>query len=175
MKTLRWFCAAALVAALAIPTAQAQAPGFPKPGPEHEVLKKLEGTWDATMKGMGMESKGTMTYKMDLGGLWLTSAYEGDFGGAKFQGRGLDSYDAGKKKYVAVWIDNMITTPFLMEGTYDKDKKALTMTGEAPGPDGKLAKMTAVTHFKDDDNVHFEMFMGDGKEPGFTITYKRKK
>jgi hypothetical protein len=173
MKTLRWFCAAVLAAVVAVPPARAQE--FPKPGPEHELLKKLEGTWEATMKGMGMESKGTMTYKMDVGGLWLTSNFEGDFGGAKFHGKGFDSYDAGKKKYVGVWVDNMITTPLVMEGSYDKDKKALTMTGDATGPDGKPAKMKTVTHFKDDNNVHFEMFMGDEKEPAFTITYKRKK
>ena len=29
---------------------------------------------------------------MDLGGLWLTSNFEGDFGGMKFQGRGFDQY-----------------------------------------------------------------------------------
>lgn len=173
MKTLRWLCAIALTAVVAAPSARAQE--FPKPGPEHAMLKKLEGTWDATMKGMGMESKGTMTYKMDLGGLWLTSNFEGEFGGAKFQGRGLDSYDAGKKKFVAVWVDNMMTVPLLMEGTYDTDKKAITMTGEGPGPDGKPTKMRMVTHFKDDDTMHFEMFMGDGKDPGFTISYKRKK
>ena len=174
MKTLRWFCAAALATVVAVPAARAQAPEFPKPGPEHEHLKKLEGTGEATMKGMGMESKGTMTYKMEVGGLWLVSTFEGEFGGAKFHGKGLDSYDAGKKKYVSVWVDNMITTPMLMEGAYDKDKKALTMTGDGPSPMGPV-KFRSVTHFKGDDNVHFEMFMGDGKEPAFTITYKRKK
>jgi hypothetical protein len=172
MKAMQLFAVVAVVAVLTIPAAAQE---FPKPGPEHEHLKKLEGTWNATMKVMGQESKGTMTYKMELGGLWLTSHYEGDFLGQKFQGRGLDSYDAGKKKYVSVWVDNMITTPLVMEGTYDKDKKAMTMVGDMNGPDGKPAKFTAVTHFKSDDEVHFEAFMGDSKEPGFTITYKRKK
>ena len=172
MKTLRWFCAAALAAAVAVPSARAQE--FPKPGPEHEVLKKLEGTWDAAMKGMGGESKGTRTYKMEVGGLWLTSNFEGDFGGAKFYGKGFDSYDAGKKKYVSVWVDNMITTPMTMEGTYDKEKKALTMTGDGQSPMGTV-KFRSVTHFKDADNIVFDMFMGDAKEPAFTITYRRKK
>jgi hypothetical protein len=172
MKALRWFCAAALTLILAVPPARAQ--DFPKPGPEHEHLKKLEGTWDATMKGLGMESKGTMTYKMEVGGLWLTSTFEGEFAGQKFQGRGLDSYDAGKKKFVGVWVDNMVTTPLILEGTYDKDKKQMTMTGDGPGPAGPV-KFKSVTTFKDDDNVVFEMYMGDAKEPGFTITYKRKK
>jgi hypothetical protein len=172
MKVVRCFAIAAAAAVLAVP---AGAQEFPKPGPEHAQLKKLEGTWDATMKAMGQESKGTMTYKMDVGGLWLMSAYDGDFGGMKFQGRGMDSYDFGKKKYVSVWVDSMITSPLVMEGTYDKDKKAITMVGDMNGPDGKPAKFKAITHFKSDDEIHFEAFMGDEKEPGFTITYKRKK
>jgi len=172
MKTLRWFCAAALAVAVGVPSARAQEP--PKPGPEHEQLKKLEGTWEATMKYMGQESKGTMTYKMEVGGLWLTSNYEGDFAGAKFYGKGFDSYDAGKKKFVSVWVDSMITTPMFMEGTYDKEKHTLTMTGEGPSPAGPT-KFKSVTHFVDDNNIQMDMYMGDAKDPGFTITYMRKK
>jgi len=172
MKTMRAFAAASLALA-AIATA-ATAQDLPKPGPEHEVLKKLEGAWDATMKFGGSESKGTMIYKMDVGGLWLASSFEGDFGGAKFQGKGFDSYDAGKKKYVSVWVDSMSTTPMLMEGTYDKASKTLTMVGEGPGMDAKPAKYKSVTQIGD-KAIKFAMYMGDGKEPAFTIDYTRKK
>jgi hypothetical protein len=171
MSTLRWLCAAAF----ALTTSASFAQDFPKPGPEHDVLKKFVGTWDATMKSPAGESKGVMTYKMDLGGLWLLSSFEGDFAGQKFAGKGLDSFDQAKKKYVAVWVDNMVTSPLVMEGTFDATKKAMTMSGDGPGPDGKPAKYKTVTTWKDEDNVTFELFMGDEKQPGFTITYKRKK
>jgi len=147
----------------------------PKPGPEHEVLKKLVGNWTTTMKFGGMESKGMATYKMDLGGLWLASTFEGDFLGQKFSGRGFDSYDAGKKKYVAVWMDSMITSPLVMEGTHDKAAKTMTLTGMGTGEDGKPAKFKSVSEMPDDDTINFAMYMGDSKEPGFTIVYKRKK
>ena len=172
MKTLRWFCALA-VALLVVPTATAQEP--PKPGPEHELLKAMEGNWDLVMKFGGMETKGTVTYKMDLGGLWLTGNLESELFGAKFQGKSLDSYDAAKKKYVSVWIDSMSTHPMFMEGTFDKEKKALTMSGDGPGMDGKLTKYKSVSTYPDADTVNFSMFIGDGKEPAFTIVYKRKK
>lgn len=172
MKTLRWLCTAAAIVLL-VPAVRAQE--GPKPGPEHEALKKLEGTWDATMKYGGAESKGTMVYKMELGGLWLTSSFEGSFGGAKFSGKGLDSYDAAKKKYVGVWVDSMVTSPLIMEGDYDKEKKAVTLTGDGIGPDGAKTKFKSVTEMKDDDTMHFSMYMGDAKEPAFTIDYKRKK
>ena len=172
MKTLRWFGAIALFT-VAVPAASAQ--DFPKPGPEHEILKKLSGNWDTTMKMMGMESKGHATYKMEVGGLWLVSTFEGEIAGTKFSGRGLDSYDAGKKKYVGIWVDSMSTTPMTMEGTYDKTKKTLTMMGEGPGESGKPTKYRTVSEMTDDDTVNFSMYMGDGKEPMFTILYKRKK
>lgn len=171
MTTLRWFCAAAL----ALTTSASFAQDFPKPGPEHDVLKKLVGTWDATMKFAGGESKGVMTYKMDLGGLWLLSSFEGEFGGQKFAGKGFDSFDPAKKKYVGVWVDNMVTTPLVLEGTFDAAKKAMTMTGDSTGPDGKPTKFKSVTTFRDDDNVTFDMYMGDEKAPSFSIIYKRKK
>jgi hypothetical protein len=139
------------------------------------VLKNLEGTWDTTMKAGGMESKGAMTYKMELGGLWLVGSLESDLGGQKFQGKSLDTYDAGKKKYVSVWFDSMGTTPLTMEGSYNKEKKTLTMVGQGPGMDGKVTTWRSVSKMSDNDTIEMSMFVGDGKEPMFTVTYKRKK
>jgi hypothetical protein len=172
MTTARWFCTVALAAVLAAP-ASAQEP--PKPGPEHEILKKMEGNWDLTMKFGGMESKGTVTYKMDLGGLWLVSSLESELFGQKFSGRGMDSYDPAKKKYVGLWVDSMSTSPMIMEGTYDKEKKTLTMAGEGPGMDGKPTKYKSVSVMPDDDTINVTMYIGDGTDPAFTIVYKRKK
>jgi Protein of unknown function (DUF1579) len=151
---------------------------LPQPGPEHKKLKELEGTWDAVMKMGDAESKGTMVWKMDLGGLWLVSDFQGDFGGMKFSGKGMDGYDPIKKKYVSVWVDSMSTSPMLSEGTYDKDGKTLTMTGEGPGADGKPAKYKMTTEYKDKDTIFWTMYGPgpDGKEGmQFTISYKRRK
>ncbi|HEX5102276.1 MAG TPA: DUF1579 domain-containing protein [Pirellulaceae bacterium] len=152
---------------------------MPKPGPEHAYLKAMEGVWDAEMVTPdGNKSAGTMTYKMQVGGLWLTSDYKGEFAGAEFTGKGLDSYDAKKKKYVGVWVDSMITSPLIMEGDMDEKTHTLTMNTEGPGPDGKPQKMKMVTKMPDKDHMNFEMFMtgADGKETsGFKINYTRKK
>ena len=75
---------------------------MPKPGPEHKMLKELEGTWTTTMKAGGMESKGSVTYKMELGGFWLTGTLESDLFGSKFIGKSLDSYNPVKKKFVSI-------------------------------------------------------------------------
>lgn len=117
-------------------------------------------------------------YKMDLGGMWLTSDFKMDVPGFKFSGKGLDGYDQNKKKYVGIWVDSMSSAPMLMEGTHDAATNTTTMTGEGPGHDGKLQKFKTVTRVKDDDHFSFEMFMvgADGKESSaFTIDYSRKK
>ncbi|MFO0797970.1 MAG: DUF1579 family protein [Gemmataceae bacterium] len=167
------FVAPAVLAVAVCGTVAAQPPALP--GPELDVLKKMVGTWDTTMKMEGTESKGTCVYKMDVGGLWLASAFETDLGGMKFSGRGYDSYDPSKKKYVGLWIDSMMPSVMTMEGSYDAAKKTMTMVGTAPGPDGKAEKMTAVSVMPDADTIDFKMYMGDAKAPAFTILYKRKK
>jgi hypothetical protein len=155
-----------------LPSARAQE--LPKPGKEHDLLKRLVGTWDAeTQYGAG-----STTYKMGLGGLWLVGNFEGEFGGMKFQGRSLDTYDPATKKYRGVWVDSFTTAPRIMEGNLDKDDKVMTMTGEGRGPDGMTAKFRSITEIKDADTVNFSLFMADkdGKEqPMVKITYKRKK
>jgi hypothetical protein len=152
----------------------AQAPATP--GPEHELLKKFQGTWTGKVKLGEEESTSTMTYKMGLGGLWLLSTYEGSMFGQKFEGRGMDTFDAKKGKYVSVWADSITTQPMVIEGTYDKAKKILTMKGDAPGPDDKPFKM--VTEFLSDDHHLWTMYVinPDGKEEKvMTVDYTRKK
>jgi hypothetical protein len=171
MKLVR-LCSVAVVAALAAP---APAQQFARPGPEHEKLKKLEGTWEVVMKAGGTETKGTATLKMGLGGMWLVSDLQSDFGGMKFQGKGLDTYDAAKKVYRSVFVDSVGPGILIMEGNYDKGGKALTMSGEGPAPDGKTTKWKSVSTMPDDDTLNLTMYVGDAKEPMFTAVYKRKK
>lgn len=98
---------------------------MPAPGPEHAELKKMEGKWDAKVKSGAGDSTGAVNYHMACGGMWLVSEFEGDFGGMKFQGHGMDGYDPAKKKYVSVWVDSMSFRPTLFEGEMDAEKKNL--------------------------------------------------
>jgi hypothetical protein len=174
----------AVVAALPLATAFAQMPAPAQPGPEHAILKKDVGTWDATVEMSGppgtpaMVSKGTETVSVTLGGLWQVSEFKADLGGMAFEGRGTVGYDPAKKKYVGTWIDSMTAGLSLMEATYDPAKKAMTGWMEGPDPAGKVMKMKEVTEWKDDDTRVFTMFTAtpDGKEtPTMKITYKRRK
>lgn len=148
------------------------------PGPQHETLKKMEGTWLAVASSMGQESRGTMVCKMECGGLWLATDYQGEFAGMTFQGRGLDGYDPQKGKYVSVWVDSMSTRPILFEGDMDEAKKTLTLIGDGIGMDGQPAKFKSVSQKLDDDHMLFKMLLigSDGTETELlTINYTRKK
>jgi len=155
-----------------LPSTPAQEP--PKPGKEHDRLKRLVGTWNAETEF----GNGTMIYKMGLGELWLMGDFEGEFGGMKFQGKSLDTYDSATKKYRSIWVDSFSTAPRTMEGALCKDDKVITLTGEGRGPDGMPAKYKSITEIKDADTVNYGLFMvdKDGKDqPMVKITYKRKK
>jgi hypothetical protein len=177
MRTVRVIVVLCAIIGLLAPVASAQPPSA-KPGPEHERLKKLEGTWDATVKTTEGESKGTMVYKMDIGGLWLEGNFKANFGGQSFQGKGLDGYDPFKKKYVSVWVDSMSPALLIFEGNYDKEGKVFTQIGEGRGMDGKMTKFKSVIEMKDPNTMVFTMSSPDssGKDQTMlTITYKRQK
>jgi hypothetical protein len=148
-----------------------------KPGPEHVFLKEGEGVWDATAKSMGMESKGVLTCKGALNDLWVMEHYKGEAAGVAFEGRGATTYNPAKKKFINVWIDSMVTSPMISEGTYDKEKKTLTLHGEMPMPDGKSMKSTITISYKDTNNkvLSIKGNTPDGKAFEIVeIAYKRR-
>ena len=179
MKTTPVAAFLLLLASVLAPVA-AQAPV--EPGPEHTRLTAKAGTWDAVIEAVGpdgspMQSKGVSTLTSICGGLWITDDFEAEFGGSKFHGHGVTGYDATKGKYVGTWVDSMSTSVMALEGSFDQAGKVLTMTGMAPGMDGKPVQHRLVTTHKAADTTVFEMFVPgpDGKEiKVMTITYTRR-
>ena len=99
-------------------------PSSPKPGPEHAILAKDAGTWDAVieMGGVGgapaMTSKGVEVGTVGCGGLCLVVEFNAELmPGMPFSGRGLTIYDGKKKKYVGSWSDSMSGTLQISEST----------------------------------------------------------
>ena len=173
--------AIALLSLLALTApALAQGPPMPTPGPEHEMLKKDVGTWDATVEMFTAPgappavSKGTETVTM-LGGFWQLSEFKSEMMGQPFEGRGTSGYDPVKKKYVGIWVDTMTPGYSTVEATYDPATKSMTGTMEGTGPDGILAKTKETTEWKDADTRVFTMYAPDGQTVGMRISYKRRK
>jgi hypothetical protein len=141
-----------------------------KPTPEKAFLEHFVGNWDAAIKMMGMESKGTETCRLE-GGMWLISDFKGEFGGQKFAGHDIMGFDTTKKKFTGVWADTMGPSLTPYEGSLDASGKVLTAIMESGGQ-----KMKNVTKIVDKDTTVFQMFSPDtAAEPMMTITYKRKK
>jgi hypothetical protein len=160
-------------------------PPLPKPGPEHQIFKQDEGTWDATVEmfpGPGappMMSKGVETNTVGCGGLCLISDFRGEMmPGQTFHGHGTTAYDPAKKKYVGSWTDSMSAGLLIAESTYDATSKSATGWMEGPDMTGKVTKMKSVVEYRDASTRVFSMYGPgpDGKEGlGMRITYKRRQ
>lgn len=148
------------------------------PGPEHRILKEMEGNWDAVVRFGSSESKASAVYKMDCGGMWLINDFSGDMGGTPFRGHGIDGYDQVSGKFVSVWVDSMSSSIIHFEGSYDEKTKTLTLIGQGKGPDGQTAKFKSTTQIKDRDHLAFTMFTVGADDQAtlmMTIDYLRKK
>jgi len=155
------------------------------PGPQHEMLKKMAGEWNATVT-MQMDpsqppevEQSTSTLTMVMGDRYCQEMVTGQMMGQPFSGMGLTGYDNVLGKYVSTWVDNMGTGIMTSTGTADASGKVITWIGTMSDPvTGKLTKERMVTTIKDDDHHTFEMY---GTPPGgkkemkmMTIEYTRK-
>lgn len=153
------------------------------PGENHAWLAKMEGKWEYTQKMWAdpsqppMESKGTATKEMILGGRYLTEWMKGDIMGMPWDGISTTGYDNLKSQYFMSWIDN--TSTGMMSGTGSRSGQVLTLICLYPDPltkkDDKFRLVTTVI----DDNTHrFEMYVtkNKGKETRMMdVTYNRVK
>ncbi len=127
------------------------------PGEMHRNLEKCVGTWDLQVKSMlpgqpVSESTGTCTSESMLGGRFIHSMVKGEQNGQPFEGMALIGYNNNTGKVEQTWVDNMCTGTVLSTGTFDADKKVLTLNGEKKDPaSGKMIKCREVTTSTGDD------------------------
>jgi hypothetical protein len=134
------------------------------PGPEHQKLAKLAGTWkmDVTAwmaPGAPPEkSEGTAEFKAILGGRYLLQEVKGTMGGQPFEGRGTMGFDNVTKERFATWTDSMSTGLLVMRGKCPADAKKCTTRGQ--GSDavaGKMVSFAETTTMTDDNHFTFEL------------------
>jgi len=155
------------------------------PGPQHEMLKRMAGEWNAKVTSQmdpsqpAQVEQSTSTLTMLMDGRYCQEVTSGNMMGQPFSGMGLTGYDNVLGKYVSTWVDNMGTGIMTSVGTADASGKVITWIGTMSDPvTGKLSKPRMVTTIKDDDHHTFEMY---GIPPGgkketkmLTIEYSRK-
>ena len=149
-------------------TVLGQEPTLLEPSAKFDVLKADVGTWDVEIKtwnesGEATVSKGSETNRM-LGGFWLLADFQGCMMGIDFQGHGVYTYDAEKKRYTGTWIDSMGPSKMDMVGKHDQAAKTMTYEGIGPAPDGKPAKHIMTTQYKDDGTRVMIMHMQAGDQ-----------
>jgi hypothetical protein len=153
------------------------------PGPQHQKLKAMEGTFDAevTMQmaphAPPMTSKGKMVNQLIFGGRYLHGDFKGDFMGMPFSGSQLVGYDNMKKAYFNAWIDSMSTALVVSNGSANSDGKTITCTAKIDCPaDGSVKTMKSVITIIDNNTHTYEAYEvgADGKEnKTMTIKYTR--
>jgi hypothetical protein len=154
------------------------------PNENHQRLAEQAGTWSVTSRWWSkpgeqpMESSGTATCEMILGGRYMKEKVKSEWMGRPFEGEGCTGYDNLKKAYVSSWIDNMGTGIMMSEGKWDPATKTLTWHGEyVDAVTGKSKTMRMVEKVESPDKHTVEFFdVGpDGKEfKSMEIVYTRK-
>ena len=155
------------------------------PGPQHEMLKKMAGEWNAKVTSMMDPSQppqvenSTSTLTMLMDGRYCQEVASGQMMGQPFSGMGITGYDNVLGKYVSTWIDNFGTGIMTSTGTADASGKVIRWIGTMSDPmTGKVSKERMVTTIVDDDHHTFEMYgtpRGAKKEMKvMTIEYSRK-
>jgi hypothetical protein len=150
----------------------------PVAGPEHHVLRKDVGTWDAEVIARSpgaapQPSKGSAENRLIAGGLWLVSDFKNETTG--FEGHGVFGYDLLRRKYVGSWVDPMRSFLAPMEGTWDADKRTMTFFVDYPGASGPV-RWRETTESVDDSTQVFRTFMPSptGEVEVMTVTYRRR-
>ncbi len=162
------------------PTAQDQQlpEGFPKPSPEHAILKKDVGRWDIDISmffdGQEVKSKGSETVKM-LGPFWNVSDMQYEYMEMPMHGHAVVGYNPEKKKFVGSWHESSSPHLTTMEGTFDAKTNKLTMLMKGKTPDGKDTRFKSIVTYEGKDSKTFEFFMlKPGSETEFVKNMEMK-
>ena len=150
---------------------------FAVPGPEHDILKHFEGTWDYTMKintemkpgGAMVKSSGNGTAMLIIGGRFIMFNHNMEFMGMKGESMHIMGFDRRFKKYFMFGIDAFGTYYIISEGHSDPEKKTIKLEGidEWPKKGGGTVKMPYRMHYtlvepgKYTFNVEFKDKSGD--------------
>lgn len=157
-----------------------------KPGPAHQRLHELLGTYDTvlTIKGMGggagMESKGTAEVSWFAEGKWLQVRSSGAFFGQQVETLTLLGYDNFKERYVSCKIDSLVTEMQTSMGHFDESGDNLILWGTIDEPmtpeQDKMVKYVYRGFGKDEFvfEIH-DMMIGETNTMVVDVRNKRRK
>jgi len=136
-----------------------------QPSAGHEVLKRFEGTWNAT-SSMWFDpsappevSEAKATNTLIYGGRFVQTAYEGSFRGNPFQGTAFMGFDNVRKQFQTIWLDSRTTAISPAVGMLDATGDVITMVARMDEPmTGEINKpYKQVFTFTGDDSYTMEL------------------
>ena len=141
------------------------------PGPVHERLAELAGSWDVSTRYVigdkEQQGKAKCEAKMILGGRFLQQDYTSSIQGQPFLVLQLWGYDNARKKSIEIMMDTMGTGVLHNEGTVSEDGKVITNMGESRDPaTGKPYKLRTVATLIDRDNFVHRVVRHRRRRPG---------
>jgi hypothetical protein len=157
-----------------------------RPGPAHERLKELLGSYEITLRmwmGPGqpaMESKGTDEITWFAEGKWLISNWSIEMMGQPSKGLTILGYDNFKQRYVWTKVDSLQTTIQSAFGHFDQSGDDLILWGTIDEPmtpeQDKQVKYVYRGFGKDKFvlEVH-DMMIGETNTKVLEIEYARKR
>lgn len=150
-----------------------------KPGPEHERLAALTGTWDETVNmwtepgGTPMPGTGRCENEMILGGRFLKVVCESDDGPMKVESLLLLGFDRRHETYTFVGYDTMGTYYVTASGPFDEERNAIVLSGEDEDPvSGFVQKYDIVLHLGEKDRYVTEVIFKNPELTGGAESFK---
>jgi len=180
------FCGLALIAGTAAAEEPSQEEMMAKwmelaqPAEHHSHFNNSAGNWDVTGK-MWMEpgqppveTTGTATFEVLLGGRYLKHDYSSSFMSMPFNGIGIAGSDNLKQEHFSIWIDDFSTGTLVSTGSCTDNCSVITEYGEYPELDGSVKKYKSVVSKIDEDHFTLEMYeVGEKEIMTMQLTYTR--
>ncbi len=154
-----------------------------QPGEHHQHLAAFVGTWQGKVKmwmtpdSEPMADDAVAEVKLILGGRFLEWTNSGNFQSMPFEGRAIEGYNNGDKRYESMWIDNFGTLIVNFTGSCSEDGKSREMATQFSDPmKGGMIDYRSVYTWTDADHFTYTSYMKkDGKEfKNMEISYSRQ-
>lgn len=151
--------------------------------PQHELLAQQAGVWDAAIEYVDMETgktvraKGTSVRRQPLGSFWLIDNFQASVMGAPLRVMRTTGYDPTQRRLVGTWIDSMTPSLSVLEGSWDRDKKVMTLSGGGRDQQGRTVDIRLVTSILSENKHVFEKFTrtaSDKEAKTMTVTFTRR-
>jgi hypothetical protein len=106
-----------------------------RPGPEHQCLEPLVGSWNSDLTWYAppnppLHLTGTTENRWILGGRYLLSEGAAGEGAWRVEGMTVYGHDPGERRFSAVGLNNLNSRANEQSGTYDPVQRSFILTGK---------------------------------------------